>query len=316
MPRTVPAGLLSAIQSGATSLCNLINITDAIGGTLALTDHIQDLSVSSVTYLARPGMRVSLMKCSGNMEIDNYEIEGYFVTGVVTMADLLKGRFTGARVRRYIVNYDDLGDGVLQIGDGNVSRVEVSDNAFKVQVLGKMWRLSQPVGRTVTKRCDVETLGDSRCQFNLNTTHATTGIAFKQNLTVAAVTNALTFQASGFTGTPPSFGSEWYQNGRVLWLTGDNAGYTQQIASVEHSFGLFLTLRTQPGADIDAGDTFTATAGCDRSTTDCRNKFQNSSQPNGNMVNYRGFPGLIGTDIYLTAAKIKAIDDAGGRLPF
>jgi len=315
MPRTVPSGLLSAIQSGATSLCNLINITDAIGGTLALTDHIQDLSISSVTYLARPGMRVSLMKCSGNMEIDNYEIEGYFVTGVVTMADLLKGRFTGARVRRYIVNYDDLADGVLQIGDGNVSRVEVSDNAFKVQVLGKMWRLSQPVGRTVTKRCDVETLGDSRCQFNLNTSQYPSGPAFKQNLTVSSVIDALTFTASGASGG--GTGSDWFKNGRVTWLTGDNAGYTQQIAEYTINIGDDeFVLRTQPGADIDIGDTLTATAGCDRTTSDCRYKFTNSSQTTGNMVNYRGFPGLIGTDIYLTAAKIKAIDDAGGRVPF
>jgi hypothetical protein len=64
------------------------------------------------------------------------------------------------------------------------------------------------------------------------------------------------------------------------------------------------------------GDTFTATAGCDRTATDCQFKFRNTAQPNGNLVNYRGFPGLIGTDIYLTAAKIKAIDDAGGRTPF
>ena len=213
MPRAVPAGLLSAIQSGATSLCNLINITDAIGGTLALTDHIQDLSVSSVTYLARPGMKVSLMKTSGNMEIDNYEIEGYFVAGVVTMSDLLKGRFTGARVRRYIVNYDDLADGVLQIGDGNVSRVEVADNAFRVQVLGKMWRLSQPVGRTVTKRCDVERLGDSRCQFNLDTTQAGFTAAFKQTLTVSAVTNAITFTATGFTGSTSPTGSDGIRMG-------------------------------------------------------------------------------------------------------
>lgn len=313
MPRTVPAGLATAIQSGATSLCNLIRITDAIGGTLALTDHIQDLSVSSVTYLARPGMKVSLMKTSGNMEIDNYEIEGYFVTGVVTMADLLKGRFTGARVRRYIVNYDDLTDGVLQIGDGNVSRVEVADNAFKVQVLGKMWRLSQPVGRTVTKRCDVETLGDTRCQFNLNTTHHTLGYAFKQNLTVSAVLDAITFTASGITGTT----TDWFKNGRVLWLTGDNAGYTQQIAEYTINIGDDeFVLRTQPGADISIGDTLTATAGCDRTTGDCHGKFTNSSQPNGNLVNFRGFPGLIGTDLYLTAPKIKAIDDAGGRVPY
>jgi uncharacterized phage protein (TIGR02218 family) len=315
MPRTVPAGLLSAIQSGATSLCNLIRITDAIGGTLALTDHIQDLSVSSVTYLARPGMKVSLMKTSGNMEIDNYEIEGYFVAGVVTMADLLKGRFTGARVRRYIVNYDDLTDGVLQIGDGNVSRVEVADNAFRVQVLGKMWRLSQPVGRTVTKRCDVETLGDARCQFNLDTTTTGGTAPYKQNLTVSGVTNAITFDVTGYNLS--AGGSEFFRNGRVTWVTGDNAGYTQQVASQSVGFGeLTLTLRTQPGADIDIGDTLIGIAGCDRTPTDCQFKFRNSAQPNGNLVNYRGFPGLIGTDIYLTAAKIKAIDDAGGRTPY
>jgi uncharacterized phage protein (TIGR02218 family) len=133
---------------------------------------------------------------------------------------------------------------------------------------------------------------------------------------VSAVTNAITFNATGYninTG-----GSPFFQNGRVTWLTGDNAGYTQQIASQEVLLGpvLALTLRTQPGADIDMGDTFTATAGCDRTATDCQFKFRNTAQPNGNLVNYRGFPGLIGTDIYLTAAKIKAIDDAGGRTPF
>lgn len=314
MPRAIPAGLLSAIQSGATSLCNLINITDALGNTLALTDHIQDVIFSAVTHLARPGMKISLMKTSGNMEIDNYEIEGYFVPGIVTMSDLLKGRFTGARVRRYIVNYDDLADGYLQIGDGNVSRVEVADNAFRVQVLGKMWRLSQPVGRTVTKRCDVETLGDARCQFNLDTT-STYGTPFKQNLTVSTVVNAITFRVSSGYDIDTG-GSDFFQNGRVTWLTGDNAGYTQQIASQEVISGLQFTLRTQPGADVDVGDTFTAIAGCDRTTTDCRYKFTNGAQPSGNLVNYRGFPGLIGTDIFLTAAKIKAIDDAGGRTPF
>lgn len=313
MPRSVPSGLLTHIAANGTSLCNLINVTDALGATLALTDHTENITVSSVTYVSRPGVQVSVLKTQGNMEIDNYEITGFFITGVVTLADVLKGRFTGARVRRYIVNYDSPSSGVLQIGDGNISRVEVRDNQFTCQVLGKMWRLSQPVGRLTTKHCDVIDFGGDRCFFDLNTTHYTTGTAFKQNLTVSGVTNAITFNVSGASTSAPAQASPWFEGGKVLWLTGNNAGYTQHIAAQVSSGGLQFVLRTQPGADIQVGDTLTATAGCDRTTADCRYKAQNSSQPNGNMVNFRGQPGLIGEDMFLTASKIKAIDDAGGR---
>jgi len=62
----------------------------------------------------------------------------------------------------------------------------------------------------------------------------------------------------------------------------------------------------QPGADIQIGDTFTATAGCDRFATTCQNKFRNASQPNGNLVNFRGYPDLAGALIYKAADGIIA----------
>ena len=44
---------------------------------------------------------------------------------------------------------------------------------------------------------------------------------------------------------------------------------------------------------IDAGDTFTVTAGCDKRFSTCRNRF-------GNGADFRGFPHIPGNDFVIS----------------
>ena len=298
MPRTIPAGLDSHIAQGATSLCELIKITPTVGAVLAFTDHIQNLTVDGQLYLSRPGMRISVIKSSLKMEIDTSQGQGFFQSGVITLADVLKGKFKEAVFERRFANYDSPASGGCTIAKGLVGRVDVADNAFTVELRSEIQKLSQPVGRVTSRMCDVKRVGDERCKFNLATTHATSGTPFTQTLTVTAVYTANEFGVSGWLGGV----IDWFDGGYLTWISGDNANYTAEIGSAP-IFGR-LTLTMQPGADIQIGDTCSATAGCDRFEHTCQLKFRNATQPDGNLVNFRGYPQLAGAIIYKAADGI------------
>lgn len=304
MPRNIPAALASHIELGGTSLCELIKVTPTVGSVLAFTNHIQNLTVDGQLYLARPGMRVSEVKSGLKMEIDTSQAQGFFQSGVITLADILKGKFRDATFERRFANYDSPSDGGYTYQSGQIGRVDVADNSFTVELRGLIQKLSQPVGRVTSRMCDVQRVGDARCKFNLATTHYVAGTPFTQNLTVAGVTSANVFTATGYD---VSYSSTWFDSGYLTWTSGNNSGYTADIGVAEVLIGtLEFTLIMQPGGDIQVGDTFTATAGCDRFDTTCQNKFRNASQPNGNLVNFRGYPDLAGAIIYKAADGIIA----------
>jgi uncharacterized phage protein (TIGR02218 family) len=281
-----------------------------VGSVLAFTNHIQNLTVDGQLYLARPGMRVSEVKSGLKMEIDTSQAQGFFQSGVITLADILKGKFRDATFERRFANYDAPGDGGYTYQSGQIGRVDVGDNSFTVELRGLIQKLSQPVGRVTSRMCDVQRVGDSRCKFNLATLQYIDGItwgpSFTQTLTVSNV-----FAANHFAATGHAFGTggAWFPSGYLTWITGNNAGYTAEIGEEEVLISpsrVGLTLIMQPGQDIQVGDTCSATAGCDRTTVQCQNKFKNASQPNGNLVNFRGYPDLAGAIIYKAADGIIA----------
>lgn len=306
MPRNIPAALETAMDLPSTSLVELIKITPVVGSVLAFTNYTENLTVDAVVYLARPGMQVSVVQGKLNLEIDASTAQGFFKTGVVTMSDILKGKFNDATFERKFCNADDVSDGSYTFQSGYIGRVDIQDNAFQVELRGLAAALSQPIGRIISKRCDVRTVGDARCGFNLATTHADTGINFTQALTVSAVFSQDDLDVTGVdVGTE----AEWFTYGTLVWSTGANAGYSSDIARSSESGGTWsITLVNAPGADIQIGDTLSAKAGCGRDgeiNGHCHAKFRNAAQPNGNLVNFRGFRDLIGNDLYAPLDKLQ-----------
>ena len=296
MPRTIPAALASHIEQGATSLCELIKITPTVGAVIAFTDHIQNLTVDGQLYLSRPGMRLSVLKSNVRMEIDNSEGAGFFQAGIITLGDILRGKFNDAFFERRFCNYDSPSEGYT-FQSGYIGRVEVWDNLFKAELRSLLAVISQPVGRIISRRCDVRRLGDSRCKFDMTSTQAGTGVSFRQTLTVTSVVSQIEIIVSGASlGSNGTGYDDWFRGGIVHWLTGNNAGYESEVSATIAGPG--LRLFNPPGLDIQSGDTMYAEAGCDRSTGHCQYKFKNAAQPNGNLLNFRGFPYLIGDDLY------------------
>lgn len=80
--------------------------------------------------------------------------------------------------------------------------------------------------------------------------------------------------------------SEYYQNGVVTWLTGQNSGLKMEVK--KYSIGSLELFQTMP-YPIALGDTYTVTAGCDKQLATCRDRF-------ANVVNFRGEPHMPGND--------------------
>jgi hypothetical protein len=115
--------------------------------------------------------------------------------------------------------------------------------------------------------------------------------------TVSSVTNRRVFAATGV-----SVVNDFYAQGFLTWLTGDNAGDRQKIRSDNGSGALVLDI----GAFdvIQVGDTFEALVGCrKRLTQDCITKHDNEANSRTRTLRFGGFPYLASENVTATARK-------------
>lgn len=115
--------------------------------------------------------------------------------------------------------------------------------------------------------------------------------------TVATVTDRRTFTATGV-----SVAADYFGEGFITFLTGDNAGDTRRVRTDNGTGSLLL----HQGAydDIAIGDTFEALVGCrKRRVEDCINKHANAENSRTKTLRYGGMDFLAGENITATAPK-------------
>lgn len=118
-----------------------------------------------------------------------------------------------------------------------------------------------------------------------------TWLGVNARLVVGTVTSVSDFNA--FSASGISIAADWFSEGRVTWLTGDNAGESRRVRSDTGSGALVLH---EPMLDaIQVGDTFEAMVGCrKRFEEDCVAKFDNA-------VHNMSFPFLAPENVTATA---------------
>jgi uncharacterized phage protein (TIGR02218 family) len=110
---------------------------------------------------------------------------------------------------------------------------------------------------------------------------------------VTAANDRRRFATSGLS----EFAKGWFERGRLTFTSGANAGRAAEVRTHRKETGEAVIGLWQPmHHDIEAGDAFVVTAGCDKRFSTCREKFSND-------VNFRGFPHMPGNDFALTYAR-------------
>ena len=280
------------LQTGATTLATCWRITRSDGVVLGFTDHDRALSFDGTAFNPESGASGSALSSSADLAVDNSDIEGALDDAALSAVDLAAGRYDGASVEIFRVNWAAPDQRVL-MKKGVIGEVSRAGNAFKAELRGLSAALDQPVGRVFQRLCDVN-LGSAKCGVDL------ADAAFKTTGAVTALRDDQSFIASGFDG----FDDRWFDHGLLTWTTGANAGAKAHIKSQSASGAVSLWLPS--GAGVVVGDQFAATAGCDKRFTTCRDKFSNG-------INFRGFHLMPGND-FAVSYPLRGERNDGGKL--
>ncbi|MGH1367265.1 MAG: DUF2163 domain-containing protein [Maritimibacter sp.] len=265
------------IDLGITTLARAWAVTRRDGLVLGFTDHDLDLSFDGITFKADTGLSARAVSQSTGLSIDNTEALGALSDAAMSEADIRAGRYDGAKVEAWLVNWADPSMRLLQFRGylGEVTRVA---GAFRAELVGLSEALNQPQGRVYQKPCSA-VLGDGRCGVD------TLDPAFSAQAVVVSVDGA-NLSVSGAV----AYAARWFERGRLEVTSGAASGLVgaiknDRLAGDLREIELWDSLRS----DLAVGDALRLVAGCDKRPGTCHVKFDN-------IVNFQGFPHIPGED--------------------
>lgn len=275
--RTLDAYTEERLTRQSRSVCTCWRLTRTDGQVIAVTDHDRDLVFSGMAFKSAGGADSSSLERNASLGPDNAEIIGVFDASLVNGADIAAGRYDGASVEVFLVDWEDP-EARLLIRTGTIGQVEYDGESYWAEFRSLKHGLDRPAGRLFSRGCDVE-LGSGPCGVDLS------GSEYTYSGTIQTVSERM---VSIDIGAGPAAG--WFDNGFILWTSGQLSGLRRAVRRHSVSGGLaVLDLWQALPIGAQVGDQLDLVAGCDKRFETCRGKFQNS-------VNFRGFPGIPGTD--------------------
>ncbi|WP_134725219.1 DUF2163 domain-containing protein [Paracoccus luteus] len=261
------------------------------GMVLGFTDHDCLLEFEGVRFRPDAGLSARAVVQGLGLSVDNTEAQGVLSDDAITEADLMAGRWDGAEVRLWEVDWQAPADRRL-VFRGHLGEVARGNGAFRAELRGLAEALNVPQGRVFHPRCSAR-LGDGQCRFD-------TGRDGYNAL--GEVTRVEEDGARLILRGIAGHDTDWFAHGRVTLLDGEGAGLSASIKSdrAQPDGGRLVELWAAPGLPPAVGDRVRLEAGCDKRAETCRLKFLNH-------LNFRGFPHLPPED-WLIAPQA-----AGGR---
>ncbi len=259
------------LESDLTTLALCWRIERSDGIALGLTAHDRDLVIDGNLYRASPGMTPSAIKRGDGADASGIEVAGHLSASAIREGDLIGGRWDGARVAVFAVDWTDPSQRVA-LGGGAIGAVETRDGAFSAELRGAGALLDAPMSEETSPTCRA-TLGDARCRVAMAGRRSFARV-------VAVDDEVVTLDVA----EPHANG---WGEGRLRWLGGANCGCEDAVAL---SDGASVTLRALPRFAVAAGDRVEMIEGCDKTLATCAGRFANA-------VNFRGEPYLPGVDL-------------------
>lgn len=250
------------------AICWRIERRDGVA--IGLTAHDQDLTIGGLIYRAAPGMVPSAIVRGDAAQGNGMQATGSLTSEGISETDLQAGRWDGAEVEVFAVDWCDPAQ-PLSLGRGRFGSVETSGHGFAAELRGGLMALDAPVSERTSPDCRAE-LGGRRCRA------AMAGRRHWARVIAINGRDVTLDQAEPLANA--------YGEGRLCWFGGRNSGLDDAILK---STGDVVTLRRHPRF-TDTGVLVRIEQGCDKRLQTCANRFSNAA-------NFRGEPYLPGIDL-------------------
>jgi uncharacterized phage protein (TIGR02218 family) len=289
------SALLEHLGTGTTTVARCWRVTRRDGVVLGFTDHDRDLVFAGTVFRAGAGLSARAVSQTTGLSVDNTEAAGALSDAAISEVDILAGRFDGAGVEAWLVNWADPAQRLMQFR-GTMGEVVQGGGAFQAELRGLTEALNQPQGRVYQRGCSA-LLGDAQCRVDM------TLPGYADERAVEDVEDGRVFRFAGFLG----FADRWFERGRLQVLSGAAAGLVAVVKNDRLSgAGRVVELWEALRAPVCAGDMVRLEAGCDKRADTCRLKF-------ANFLNFRGFPHVPGEDWLIAVPKAGEVNDGGRR---
>lgn len=291
---TDAAALHTHLQGGVSTVARVWAVTRKDGEVFGFTDHDRDLSFDGIIFKAETGLAAKALSQATGLSVDNTEAMGALSDAAIREEDIAAGRFDGAEVVAYLVNWADVSARRVMFR-GHIGEIRRGSGAFHAELRGLTEALNMPVGRVYQKPCSA-VLGDRTCRFDVS------GNGYMHEGPLASVSDNRSFVLGALTEFEPG----WFARGRIEILAGAAAGLSAAVKrDIVDADGLRVIEVWEPlRASPQPGDTVRVFAGCDKTFATCRLKF-------GNGLNFQGFPDIPEED-WMTVHPSQAKRLGGG----
>ena len=162
MKTGISSGLLAHYAQGTTTLCVCWKVARTDGVVFGFTDLDHDLVIDGVKYEARSGVTPTDFQAESRLAVDNLEVAGFLDSDNIVPSDLLAGLWDFARVEIFLVNWQDLTQGIDILMTGHIGAVSQKNQTFTAELRGLANAYAQTIGEVFQPGCRA-TLGDARC---------------------------------------------------------------------------------------------------------------------------------------------------------
>jgi uncharacterized phage protein (TIGR02218 family) len=293
--RVIPEKLAAHLAGGATSLCRCWRLSRRDGVVMGFTDHDRDINFDGVVFSAGTGLDAAAIYQTTGLSVDNSQAVGALSDFGLDDVDIRAGRYDGAEVLAWLVNWRDVSQRLLQFR-GSIGEIRRNGGVFEAELRGLSEALNQPEGRAYHKNCSA-VLGDGACKFD---------VSQPGYFADAAVLKVVGRGKLVFAGLV-DFAEGWFEKGLVRILGGVGTGLSSVIQADRFLGGeRLIDLWQELPVDLTVGDLVRLEAGCDKRELTCRLKFHN-------FLNYRGFPHIPGEDWAMSYPTKSGLNN-GGKL--
>jgi len=287
--------LAAHLATGVSTTCRAWALTRRDGVVMGFTDHDRALAFEGIAFRPETGMSARAVTAGTGLAVDNTEALGALSDAAIREEDIEAGRYDGAGVRAWIVNWRDVAQRMV-IFAGTVGDIRRAGGAFEAELRGLTDALNVPLGRVYQTRCSA-VLGDRDCTFDLDTP------GYVAERVAEQVTQNRVFRFAKMAG----FAEGWFRHG-VLKVQGGAARGLQGMIKRDRMEGAarVIELWHPLGAAVARGDALRIEAGCDKRRETCQVKFSN-------ILNFQGFPDIPGDDWVITDPTKSPRLDGGSR---